>query len=95
MSSAEANLGAWPLPSGLHERVADDQPDHQPENERPHEDDRPVESGSGRDVRAASERLIHWPSIAYRAVVITVGLAQLAWIILLIYATYWLLAIRL
>ncbi len=91
MSSAEANLGAQPLPGGLDERPAYDQRKQEPENKAPQEGDRPTEVALG-GVRAARGRLIHWPSIAYLAV----GLApQLAWIILLIYATYWLLAIRL
>jgi len=74
----------------LKEHQPDDQRKQEPENKAPQEGDRPTEVAFG-GVRAASGRLIHWPSIAYLAV----GLAQLAWIILLIYATYWLLAIRL
>ncbi len=91
MSSAEANLGAQPLPGGLDERPAYDQRKQEPENKAPQDGDRPTEEVALGGVRVASGRLIHWPSIAYLAV----GLAQLAWIILLIYATYWLLAIRL
>ena len=92
--SADTKLGAWPSPSGLKERQADDQRKHEPEVKAPQEGDWPAEVETT-GVGGTSGRSIHPPSIADLAVVITFGLAQIAWIILLIYATYWLLAIRL
>ncbi len=59
----------------LKEHQPDDQRKQEPETKAPQDGERPTEVAIG-GVRAASGRLIHWPSIAYLAV----GLAQLAWI---------------
>ncbi len=87
--SAEANPGEQALPSGLHERRAYDQRKQQPETEAP-QGDQPAEAASGQGGPGTSGRLIHRRSIAYPAVGIALGLAQLAWFILVIYATHWL-----
>lgn len=84
----ESRLGATPVPSGLHERREYDQRERQPEHKAPRESGQRSELVG--NVPGTRGRSVHWRSIALLGGGITLVLAQLGWLILLIYGTVWL-----